>query len=71
MNRFRIRYTVTYEFEVVEPTVADAVMVAREFFAKTPKHKTLICVHPVSEPAPDVSHAQWVADKQRVLDKRR
>lgn len=59
MNRFRIRYSVVYEFEVVEPTAADAAMVAREFFAKTPKHKNLICIHPVSEAPPDRSHAEW------------
>jgi hypothetical protein len=59
VNRFRIRYSVTYEFEVVEPTVADAAIAAREFFSKTPRHKTLICISPVSEAPPDRSHAEW------------
>jgi hypothetical protein len=70
VNRFRIRYSVTYEFEVVEPTVADAAIAAREFFAKTPRHKTLVCIHPVGQPPPDLSHAQWLAKKWG-LDKSR
>lgn len=59
MNRFRVRYSVTYEFEVVEPTVADAAMRAHEFFAKTSRPKKLICIYPVSEYAPDMTHVEW------------
>lgn len=65
MNRFRIRYSVTYEFEVVEPTVADAAIAAREFFAKTPRHKVLHAIWPVSDASPDCSHIEWSAEKRK------
>lgn len=70
MTRYRIRYTIAFEFDVSAPTVADAVLKAKEILAATPKHKTVIGAWPADGPDPTTSHATWYMAGLRKRGKR-